>query len=524
MRRVRTGRRRTEWAISLALAGTFLVLAGLWIQGFRSVRAHRAMVDATLSDYAAFAAERIAGSLDQVFAAIFLDQIGLARAIHYDAQAGETSERPESRPRLPTGAVPVFFSWTEEALHLHGPGVPELGPWIDQQVQQHRPGYPRPAPYVVLRGREPHALVYRREYDYDADREAVFGFVVDLRAFAQWLQPVLSEAELLPRSLSVDADPTRLLHTAIHLHPEMEALLDWGRADAEGPREWAFARKGARLAVGVTVDVEEAAPLTAGGARAASLPGLGALGVLTLALLGVSVRLMRRASRLHTMREQFVANVSHDLRTPIAQIRLFSESLLAGRLEAPADRERALGVIHRQTEVLSDLVSNVLHASEDRPSLGVVEADLEPLVRSVCDALEPLAHGRGARIDVRWPEGRSGSVDPLAFQRVLTNLVENALRHADGVKNVLVEVRASSPHVTLVVDDDGGGIPRGREDDVFERFTRLDAEGRSTGAGLGLAVVRDLARRHGGDAWVERVDRPGARFVVRFGPPAAATS
>lgn len=505
--------RGTDVFVTAALGATLVVLAGSWLQSLRSVREHEAVVDETLEAYASFAAERLASELDGVFAAHFLREIGFTREVHHAWRAGTpTVERPTS-VGWPNPEHLDFFSLTDSVVISHGATDPASLAWVAAQVRAHEPGLPRPAPYAVLRGRSSTAIVYRSEGE--GSERSVYGFVLDLRDTEPWLERVARRTPLLPRTLSVASDPETLLHVTIGLHPEDDPWVDFGLPDATGPTAWAFAAKAARLAVGVTIDRNSVTPLTALGASAATVRSLAVLGALTLLLTLVSIRLILRTIKLAELRDRFVANVSHDLRTPITQLRLFSEMLQSGRLSDEADRARALTVIRRQSELLSDLVANILEADTPRPGIAPVDTDLEPLVTEVVLACGAHAAARGTRLTVDWPAGTRGPVDPLAFRRILTNLVDNALRHAQA-KAVRLRIHPTARSVTVEVEDDGIGVPAEDRERIFDRFEQTESQARR-GRGLGLSVVRELARRHDGDVWIEPVTPRGARFVVRLG-------
>lgn len=514
--RGRNTRVRLERGVVVLLGVTSFVVAGLLLQSFLSLRSHRAMVEATLGDFSAFAAERVANELDHRFTGLFLDQISLSRSAHYSWAADRVTPapRPTGERGLPTDAVPFFFSMDGSTLVRHGDGPEtEVEAWASEQVTQHVPTYPRPAPYVVLRDHRSIAVVYRKEPRYEG--ESVYGFVVDLAAFASWYERIVADTPLLPRSLGEEAAAEDLLTVGVHLSPDRPPLFMRGNG-SEGEAAWAFAGKAARLAVAVRIDRERAGALVAGGAPGAGLPLLSGLAILTLGLLTVAVGLFQRATRLAGLQEQFVANVSHDLKTPIAQIRMFSETLLRDRMPDPAERARSLGIIHRQSEVLTNLVDNILHASSQRPELRPVPTKLGSLLRDVVDSFDPTVQANDTSIKARYSGPDEVIVDPIAVTRILTNLLDNALRHAGPRCSVTVTVTADGDDDTvhISVEDDGPGIPRAARSRVFERFERLGAEPNATGAGIGLAVVRDLAQRHGGDASVTDGAGRGARIYV----------
>lgn len=508
------GSDRERWIV-LLLVATFTVVVVLFVQGLRTLRAQQSMVETMLEGFAGFAADRIATELDQTFIAHFLSYVALAREAHdrWLADPSEASERPTTGYPLPEGSIAAFFSLDDTLLVTHGTELDSsTRRSIVEQVRAHLPGYPRPAPYVVLRAAdEPTAIVYRREET--SERESVYGFLVDFAAPLSIYADIARRTELLPRSLGNHPGSRDLFAVGIHLAPGAPALhardVPGGR---DGPGAWAFAAKAGRLAVHARIDEERARTLVGGATSTISLSLLSILALLTASLLYAAIVLLRHSSRLTELRESFVANVSHDLRTPIAQIRMFAETLRLDRLGDPSEREQALEIVHRQTEVLEDLVDNLLHASGPQAFREPEPTDLETLATDVVDALGPAAEARGCRVDVSVVGPPEAVLDPTAATRILTNLVDNAIRH--GVANGRVAVTLEHHDgVTITVEDDGPGIAPRDRGRVFERFERL-AGTTATGAGIGLSVVRGLAHQYRGEARIETAVGGGTRVVV----------
>ncbi|MFD8971217.1 sensor histidine kinase [Streptomyces sp. NPDC059593] len=225
----------------------------------------------------------------------------------------------------------------------------------------------------------------------------------------------------------------------------------------------------------------------------------------TLAALESSVERQRR----------FVADASHELRSPIASLRTQLEVAEAhpDLLDLPGAVEDTVRLQH----LAADLLLLARLDAGERPGDGRV--DLGELLAG------EVARRTGDRIGVR-AEADPGAVVAGSRQqlaRVIGNLLDNAQRHAEA--RITATVRMTADGVLLCVDDDGPGVPEAERDRVFERFVRLDdARSRDDGgAGLGLAIARDVARRHGGDLTAGQAPGGGARFTLRL-PPAQAGS
>jgi signal transduction histidine kinase len=217
------------------------------------------------------------------------------------------------------------------------------------------------------------------------------------------------------------------------------------------------------------------------------------------------------------MREALVANVTHDLRTPLTAIKGAADNLLdhiAGAL-APDQREY-VEIVRDHASRLTSTVNELLQAA--RLQAGQVELQAEPLdvhamVEEVAAGLEPLARERRIQLAVRGRAARVAA-DRDKLRRVVENLVSNAIKFTDDQGQVTVEVAATGDAVELSVRDTGHGIPADELPRLFERFYRGSA--RKPGTGLGLSIARNLVRLHGGDITVRSEVNRGCEFRVRL--------
>jgi signal transduction histidine kinase len=520
-----TGVGTTKWhpeRMAVALFGAAFLVVGLFLaQSLLTLRTHERVVDATLKDFAAFAADGIVAELNSTFAAIFLDHISVSRAAHYawasgDAQAAEVTR---GRQRLPGGAVPAHFSLVDGEVITRGGEVDaDTEAWLIERVGTHaRDVYPRPAPYAVLQSPGPQGnrvVVYRREEAYEG--VAVFGFLFDFTKVGSVYPSVLEDAPMLPQSMSVDFDAADLLAVHLALPPYDRVLYTTrGPSNADFVRAEAFAAKAGRISVQVDLDAALARPMVSG-ALTQQIPLFTALAVLTLLLFLGALIVMRRAARLSQMREIFVENVSHDLRTPLAQIRMFSETLLLERLESPEERRRSLEIIRQQASHLSDLVENILHAStRNQAALQTTPTLLSEVLDNTLEALEPAAKAKRSDLEGHVSGLAEAAVDPGALRRILMNLVDNALKYGPEGQTVRVELEHTDGQVEVIVADQGPGVPRVERSRVWERFQRLERDdGSVTGAGIGLSVVRQLAEQHGGTVRLSERTGGGAQVHV----------
>ena len=241
-----------------------------------------------------------------------------------------------------------------------------------------------------------------------------------------------------------------------------------------------------------------------------------------LALMDLTTR-----RRLETIRRDFVANVSHELKTPLTVIGGFAETLRDGDLSA-ADRERFIATIESNTRRMQRIVDDLLDLSRYESGSwvpNVVPNDLAGVVSDVFTSVQRAADAKGLALTFSAPpEARRVDADPTALRQVLGNLVENAVRHTSRGG---ITVRAEAPTnggITLVVADTGSGIPAEHLGRIFERFYRVDS-GRARdegGTGLGLAIVRHLVEAHGGAVRAESAVGRGTTISLHF--PARAVT
>jgi two-component system phosphate regulon sensor histidine kinase PhoR len=234
------------------------------------------------------------------------------------------------------------------------------------------------------------------------------------------------------------------------------------------------------------------------------------------------LRDITEAKRAETARRDFVANASHELKTPIASIRAAAETLLGGAISDPKAAGTFVEIVARNAERLSNLAEDLLDLSriETRQwSFEIAAVDATHLASHVVGLLSHAAAEKGLALRSEVPEGVAVRGDPRALEQVLVNLVDNAVKYtARG--DVAIRAERDGSTWVLAVADTGPGIERHHLPRIFERFYRVDP-GRSReqgGTGLGLAIVKHLVQGMSGEVGVES-GPDGSRFWVRL--PAA---
>ena len=215
---------------------------------------------------------------------------------------------------------------------------------------------------------------------------------------------------------------------------------------------------------------------------------------------------------------EFVADASHELRTPLTSIQANLELLQAGE-PGGEDDQHAVDSALISTKRMSGLVSDLLLLARADAGRRVARTDLDlgQIAAGALREVEPLAGGRRLESHLEGPLPLRGNPDEL--HRMVRNLLENAVRHTPDKTTVELTARSDGDEALLEVVDDGPGIPRGMEDQVFDRFVRGEGPADTAaggGSGLGLAIVRAVAESHGGTVSAGRSTYGGARFSVRL--------
>nr|WP_245992986.1 MtrAB system histidine kinase MtrB [Xylanimonas allomyrinae] len=234
---------------------------------------------------------------------------------------------------------------------------------------------------------------------------------------------------------------------------------------------------------------------------------------------------IRRMEELSAAQRRFVSDVSHELRTPLTTIRIAGEVIHASRDELDDGARRSAELLQQQLDRFEELLADLLEISRfdaGAAVLDVEQRDLEGVVAAVVDTATPLAERKGVFLSVTLPEEPAvADVDPRRVERILRNLVVNAVEHAEG-KPVEITVGANANAVAVVVRDHGIGMTHDEVAHVFDRFWRADpARARTSGGtGLGLAISLEDARLHAGrlEAW----GKPGAGASFRLTLPRRA--
>ena len=537
-RRVRVPSRSAMVGILLILT---LGLAGVMAyQAWDATRSHERIAKSALQDQALSAAWQLTSALrrglDGVYFGAALEAVARTGGAYPDLPFKDvtTFEKALKDFGWPFGFEGIEFLFRLDLrtgkLEIRGDEAPEpkvtqwLKTFLKEQSVVGSVGQKRLWAGIIIRGTEgdERVLVYRIHPDGGPAAQVAYGFQTDFTPLKEITAKVAEGTPLLPPALTGGAETAKLLSFVVATPSGRDVFRSSPQYPPEIEAKDTVGVSYGGLTGAVRINPNAAKLLVIGGLPKSRLPTILGLLALTSAMVLVGIFQLRREQELALLRTDFVSSVSHQLRTPLAQIRMFGETLLLGRVRTDEERQRSLEIIVKEARSLTHQVDNVLHfsrAQRGEIALSLQETPLAPLVSEVLESFRPLAEAQDSRVESSLDESLQAWVDPGAFRQILLNLLENAIKY--GPPDQIVDVRlrkGAAGTVQLLVEDEGEGIPEDQRSEIFAPYSRLERDRDSgvAGSGIGLAVVRELARRQGASVRVESSVSGGARFVVAF--------
>ena len=225
--------------------------------------------------------------------------------------------------------------------------------------------------------------------------------------------------------------------------------------------------------------------------------------------------------RLENVRRDFVANVSHELKTPITSIKGYVETLLDGAMHDADDTERFLKIVASQSDRLNAIIDDLLALSRveqkaERAEIPLERGALKPALKTAIEVSEAKAVECGIQIELSCDDDLAARVNSPLLEQAVANLIQNACKHSSAGSTIWIEARQRDGEVIIQVRDEGCGIEAHHLPRLFERFYRVD-KSRSRklgGTGLGLAIVKHIAQAHHGHVDVESTPNVGSTFTI----------
>ena len=224
--------------------------------------------------------------------------------------------------------------------------------------------------------------------------------------------------------------------------------------------------------------------------------------------------------RMQAMRRQFVANASHELKSPVAGLQALAEAIGEATRDDPEATQRFAGRLATESERLARLIADLLDLSrlEDPTNVSNAQIDVSQVVGSVLDEVKPSADAKKLSVQAHISIGARARGDEYQLVVLVRNLVDNAIRYTPEGGSISVELLREASEIVLRVADNGIGIPLQAQGRIFERFYRVDKD-RSRergGTGLGLSIVKHVVELHGGHVSVESELGEGSTFTARL--------
>lgn len=230
----------------------------------------------------------------------------------------------------------------------------------------------------------------------------------------------------------------------------------------------------------------------------------------------------RRDRQLRRLKEDFISNVSHELKTPLSLIRMFSEILVTGRIGREDKKLEYYRVIHSESDRMSRLINNLLDFANlvrGAEYKNFEKTNIAQLVAKALEAYRYEAQKDGFQLNLETgPDVPDSFADPNAITMAFLNMLDNAVKYSGTQKKIEVRVGQNNGFVDLSVTDNGMGIPLPEQQKIFDKFYRGNepAIRRIRGSGIGLSIIKNVAEMHGGEVFVQSEPGKGSTFTLRI--------
>lgn len=243
-----------------------------------------------------------------------------------------------------------------------------------------------------------------------------------------------------------------------------------------------------------------------------------------IAVLAESMNQMAgQLKKLESIRSDFVANVSHELKTPITAIKGFIETLKEGAIEDPENARHFIEIISKHSDRLGEIIEDLLSLSRieqesEKDGIQLERDSINTIINAAVTMCMSKAGERGIEIDIASGDDLEINMNSALLEQAIINLIDNAIKYSDGGKKIVIESSHQNGEVLISITDQGYGIPKNHQARIFERFYRIDkSRSRSLGGtGLGLAIVKHIVSAHNGRITLESKPGSGSKFTIHL--------
>jgi signal transduction histidine kinase len=230
------------------------------------------------------------------------------------------------------------------------------------------------------------------------------------------------------------------------------------------------------------------------------------------------LRDIKREKEMTEMQSEFVAHVTHELKTPLTSINMFAETIFLDRAKSEELRKKYSNIIIKESEVLKRKIDNILEYSvrkNESTKYRMKETNLTSLVGEVMDEMKYWLDINKFEVHTEFEADIFAHIDLEAIKQALTNLIGNAIKYSPVEKRLRVSLKKQAKQIFIEVEDSGMGIPKDQIDLIFEKFYRVRSiDSETTGTGLGLSVTRDIVKAHHGEIRVVSEINKGSKFTI----------
>ena len=247
--------------------------------------------------------------------------------------------------------------------------------------------------------------------------------------------------------------------------------------------------------------------------------GISSLLLLVAMFLGVVLILrdIRREKHLTRLRSDFISNVTHELKTPLTSIYMFTESLLLGRVKGEKSKKEYLSIILKESERLKRKINDILDFSKmekGKPDYHFVNSNLAIILNSAIHEMDYWFENEKFDVVTDLDKNIDAEIDPEKMQQAISNLLSNAVKYSMYTKKVSIRLFKETNLINIEIEDSGIGIPEDQLEHIFEKFYRVDQKESISGTGLGLTVVKEIIEAHNGKIFVSSKIGEGTKFLI----------